>query len=122
MENNICYWYDEDKDMGATIPYCRLKGLYGSQEFDEQVGECKDFISEYEVDEIVKGLSETVKMEEYIKNSEEYICCNCYNEKYWIGRPKLKGYEKFCPCCGKKFEPKRPHNSYFDTLLDKKGE
>lgn len=37
---DTCYWYDEEPDMGAHIPYCSKKGLFPLA----GCGECKDYI------------------------------------------------------------------------------
>lgn len=52
-----CYWYEEDKDMGATIPYCRLHKLYGRNAFDIHYANrvaCEDYISRKDADEIIR--------------------------------------------------------------------
>ena len=38
-----CYWYDEEQDMGAHIPYCKCKGTFPL----ETCGECEQYHSRY---------------------------------------------------------------------------
>ena len=35
-----CYWYDEERDMGASVPYCKKKGTYPLDNCEE----CRDYI------------------------------------------------------------------------------
>lgn len=34
--DNTCYWYGEDKDMNATIPYCKKYDSYAEGEYGKR--------------------------------------------------------------------------------------
>ena len=51
-----CYWYAEDKDMSATIPYCRYsKDTLYSCPCLESNDDCEHYIDSKDVDEYVRS-------------------------------------------------------------------
>lgn len=50
-----CYFYTEDHDMGATIPWCTSKKAICEP---HQCNGCQDFISKAEVNDIVSHIVE----------------------------------------------------------------
>lgn len=56
--DNICYWYREDHDMGATIPYCSKYDSYAEGKYGERPRNCHDkncesYISKTDVKNLV---------------------------------------------------------------------
>ena len=49
-----CYWCHEYKDMNAIVPTCEYYGEYGSCPC---IAECKHYINELEVDNIIREKS-----------------------------------------------------------------
>jgi hypothetical protein len=41
-----CYWYEEEHDMGATIPFCKLRKGLDPIEY-EDCAKCKEYHSKY---------------------------------------------------------------------------
>lgn len=56
--DNTCYWYREDRDMGATIPYCSKYDSYAEGKYGERPRNCHDescesYISKTDVKNLV---------------------------------------------------------------------
>lgn len=61
--DNTCYWYGEDKDMNATIPYCKrydsyAEGEYGKRQKNCHDKNCKSYISKTHVKNLVRKYQE----------------------------------------------------------------
>ena len=50
-----CYWFNEHQDMNAIIPTCNYYGQYGSCSCSD---ECEHYVSEQEVDSIIRKRAE----------------------------------------------------------------
>lgn len=61
-----CYWCNEYQDMNAIIPTCDYYGQYGSCQCSE---ECEHYISEQEVESIIRKRAEA----EWIPCSERLV-------------------------------------------------
>lgn len=78
-----CYWFNEYQDMNAIIPTCNYYGQYGSCSCSD---ECEHYISEQEVDSIIrKGVEdEWIPVSEKLPNT---------NGIYIVTRRKSDGFE-----------------------------
>lgn len=50
-----CFYYTEDKDMGATVPWCKSKIMICEP---QQCNGCQNFISKAEVHDVVSHILE----------------------------------------------------------------